>query len=71
MGGTSGRFAQNKGCCLVSNLKSQSSFEGDRLVQSGTCGSNQDTSHPTPILLLRTESDLKPVNLGRLAFPHH
>lgn len=68
MGGSLGKFGQNKGCCLVSNLGSQCSFEGDSLAWSGTCGSNQDdASHPTRILLLRRESGLKLVILGRLA----
>lgn len=68
MGGSLGKFAQNKGCCSVSNLQSQCSFEGVSLAQS-PCGSNQDTSHPTRIILGRRESGLKLVILGRLALP--
>lgn len=46
MGGSLGKFIQDKGCCSVSNLTSQCSLEG-----TGTewyCGSNQGPGHPTP-----------------------
>lgn len=38
-------------------------------MQSGTCGSKQDTNHPNPILLLRRESVLPLVDSGETCFP--